>query len=76
MLEILPNGGVMAARYDEEGRRIPEPGEALVPRKLEDVSVKEMEEYIQWLEEEIVRTRAEITKRGSVASAAEALFKK
>jgi len=46
----------------------------LFPRKLEGKSVKEMEIYITELEEEIVKVRKEIDKRGGVKSAAESLF--
>lgn len=43
-------------------------------RVLETLSVAAMEEYIQELEAEVLRVRAEIAKRGGAKKAAEALF--
>lgn len=59
--------------FDEE--EIPNKKEDMPKaRLLDDLSVEEMRDYIAWLEEEIGRVKAEISKRGEVASAAEALF--
>lgn len=59
--------------FDEDGRKIDldTPRE----RKLTELSKDEMNEYILWLETEIARVKTEITARGDVTSAADALFK-
>ncbi len=48
----------------------------LVFRKLDDLSVKALEEYILELKAEIARAETEIKKRGSARDTAEAFFKK
>lgn len=62
------------ARPDDEDEiaKIKRPQE--FPRKLDDMSVAMMEEYIAELESEIARVRAEIDKRGGVKAKAEAFF--
>jgi uncharacterized small protein (DUF1192 family) len=59
---------------DEESPRIKAATDRL-GRPLEGVSVGELEAYIQALEAEIARVRAEIDRRGAHHAAAEALFK-
>ncbi len=53
-------------------RKIPE----LVFRKLDDLSVKALNDYIAELRAEILRAEAEIGKRGSAKSKAEEFFNK
>ncbi len=59
--------------FDEEGRKI----DLDTPRErnLEPLSVELMQDYIAWLKGEVMRTEAEIKKRGDTKSAAEAFFK-
>ena len=45
-----------------------------IARNLEDLSVEDMREYIDWLNQEAKRVAEEIETRGSVKTAAEALF--
>lgn len=58
--------------FDEEGRKIDL--DTPRPRRLETLGIDDMNEYIQWLHNEIVRTQAEIDRRGNTRSAAEAFF--
>lgn len=51
-------------------KKLPE----LVFRKLDDLSVKALQNYIAEPEAEIERAKLEIKKRGSAKSAAEAFF--
>ncbi len=44
------------------------------PRKLDGLAVSVMQEYIEQLDAEIVKVRAEIDKRGSIKAKADALF--
>ena len=46
----------------------------LLFRKLDTLSVKALENYISELKAEIIRTKAEISKRGGAKAAAEAFF--
>ena len=56
---------------DEE---LPKPKDAPQPRKLENLSIEELKEYIVWLQEEIQRTEAEIRRKQSAGSAAASFF--
>lgn len=47
----------------------------LQPRLLEGLDVDDMQDYIAFLKAEIVRTEAEMAKRGDVKAAADAFFK-
>ena len=58
---------------DEEN--LPRPVE-WQPRNLDPLSVDQLEAYIEVLEGEIARVRANIAEKQSVLNAAEAFFKK
>jgi uncharacterized small protein (DUF1192 family) len=60
--------------YDEEDR--PRPQGATLPRPLATLSVKDLEEYIEMLRDEITRVEEELHRRRDVRGAAEALFKR
>ena len=61
------------AREDEDDAPRPK---LVVARVLDRMSIDELNGYIAELEEEIARVRADIKKKQSVMSGAEAFFKK
>lgn len=62
------------ARYDEEGRKLETPNNA-VGADLSDMSVDELRERIETLREEIVRVEAAINRKNGSITAAESFFK-
>ncbi len=54
---------------------LPKPKTAAFPRNLETLSVSDLEEYIEELESEIVRVKADIDKKKASSDAASAFFK-
>ncbi|MCS7267612.1 MAG: DUF1192 domain-containing protein [Geminicoccaceae bacterium] len=58
----------------DEERPTPAPAPGL-PRPLEGISIAELEAYRTLLEREIARVDAELERRRSLRSAAEALFR-
>ena len=67
------SAGMAMAIEDEEVKK---PVTASVPRRLDGLSVEELEAWIGALKLEIARTEAELARRRDVRGAAEALFKK
>ena len=61
------------AREDEDD--LPRPKQ-IVTRNLERMSIGELNDYIEELEAEIARVRADIKKKQSVMAAGDAFFKK
>ena len=54
---------------------LPRPKDVPQPRKLENLSIEELKEYIVWLREEIARAETEIKRKQSAGSAAATFFK-
>ncbi len=54
---------------------LPKPKTAVFPRNLETLSVSDLEEYIEELESEIARVKADIDKKKASSDAASAFFK-
>jgi uncharacterized small protein (DUF1192 family) len=59
----------------EDDLPTPKPLNRFVPRNLEAMAVSELREYVGTLREEIARVEADIARKGSNRSAAEAFFK-
>ncbi len=59
--------------FDEED--LPKKKDDPTPRVLDTMSVDELEEYIAWLEGEITRVQADITRKRSASDAAASFFK-
>ncbi len=59
--------------FDDPPR--PATAETALPRKLDAMSVDALHEYIEELEAEIARVRAEIEKKRGLHNAAEQVFK-
>ena len=58
--------------FDEEFT--PKKSDSPKPRILDDLSVTDMQDYIDWLASEIERVKLAIQKRGDTRSAADAFF--
>ena len=58
--------------FDEE---LPKKTSSDFPRNLENMSVSELEEYVQELEREIARTHVDIEKKKASQAAAANIFK-
>lgn len=54
---------------------LPKSKTAVFPRNLETLSVSDLEEYIEELESEIARVKADIDKKKASSDAASAFFK-
>ncbi len=53
----------------------PRPKNQPTPRVLDTLSVEELQDYIGWLEVEIVRVRADIERKRRATQTAASLFK-
>jgi len=55
---------------------LPRRTEDFEPKNLDDLSLDQLEQYIEVLSSEIERVKLEITSKNSVMKAAESVFKK
>lgn len=55
---------------------LPRRTEGFEPKKLDDLSLDQLEQYIEVLSSEIDRVKLEIASKNSVLKAAESVFKK
>ncbi|MGA0314788.1 MAG: DUF1192 domain-containing protein [Alphaproteobacteria bacterium] len=55
---------------------LPRQTEDFEPKNLDDLSLDQLEQYIEVLSSEIERVKLEITSKNSVMKAAESVFKK
>lgn len=67
-----PDAYRLKAMFDEE---LPKPKTAEFPRNLENMSVSELEDYIEELKEEIGKAEADIAKKKASQDAAASAFK-
>lgn len=74
----MPESAIAIQRLSEKKymfEDLPTPKSENFPRNLENLSVKELEEYILELESEIVRARDDIKKKNASQDAANSFFK-